>query len=104
MKEIWKDIPNYKGIYQASNFGKIRSLDRKVLYSSGRTVNHKGMILTPYLTRNGYLQIELNNRRKRRYLVHRLVWAAFNGDIPSKLEVNHKDTNKENNKLSNLEC
>lgn len=104
MKEKWMDIDGYIGYYQVSNFGRIRSLNRKVFYKNGRVCNHKGQIIVTRVTRNGYVQVELNKNNKKKFLVHRLVFSSFEGKIPKGLEINHKDCNKQNNYLSNLEC
>lgn len=93
MNEIWKPIPGYEGHYQASNFGKIRSLKF-----------NKVRILKYRKTRSGYYMVALClNSVEKDSSVHRLVWSAFNGAIPEGLEVNHKDEDKANNALLNLE-
>ena len=93
--EIWKDIPNYEGIYQASNMGRVKSLKRPY--------GLKEKFLKPKLTRNGYYLIKLyKNSKARFYYVHRLVWEAFNGQIPEGLQVNHINEIKSDNRLSNL--
>ena len=98
-KEIWKDIPNYEGIYQASNLGKIKSLER--IDALGHRLKEK--ILKPLITRNGYYRVGLcKNSIRKMYLVHRLVWEAFNGQIPEGLQVNHISERKSENRLSNL--
>ena len=98
-KETWKDIPNYEGIYQASNLGKIKSLER--IDALGHRLKEK--ILKPLITRNGYYRVGLcKNSIRKMYLVHRLVWEAFNGQIPEGLQVNHISERKSENRLSNL--
>lgn len=97
--EIWKYITNYEGIYQASNLGRVKSLER----IGARGNKRKEKILKPKLTRNGYYLIELyKNSNGKFYLVHRLVWEAFNGQIPEGLQVNHINEIKTDNRLSNL--
>lgn len=89
-KEIWKDIPNYEG-YQVSNLGRVKSF-----------YGLKEKILKPWVTR-GYYQVELcKNSIGKNYLVHRLVWEAFNGQIPENMQVNHINEIKTDNRLSNL--
>ena len=90
--EIWKDIPGYEGIYQASNFGRIRSLKR-----------NKALILKPGRCGSGYCKVKLwlNNVAKD-LSVHRLVWTAFNGPIPEGLQINHLNEIKSDNRLENL--
>lgn len=100
MEEIWKDIEGYEGKYQVSNLGKVRSLDRK-------TGNHprKGKVLKPCANRNGYLAVNLYNKNTNREArsIHRLVAQTFIANPDCKPEVNHKDGNKQNNRVSNLE-
>lgn len=89
---VWKDIPEYEGLYQAGNDGRIKSLKC-----------HTERILKPSITKSGYLQVALRkNNTTKSYYVHRLVWEAFNGTVPIGYEVNHIDENKLNAKLSNL--
>ena len=96
--EIWKDIPNYEG-YQVSNLGRVKSLER--IDALGRRVKEK--ILKPLITRNGYYLIGLyKNSIQKFYYVHRLVWEAFNDQIPEGLQVNHINEVKTDNRLENL--
>ena len=98
-KEIWKDIPNFEGCYQISNLGRIRSLPRQTNNQFGK----KEKILKLKLTRNGYYQIGLRKQSiVKWYLVHRLVYEAFNGTIPENMQVNHINEIKTDNRLSNL--
>lgn len=97
--EIWKDIPNYEGIYQASNLGRIKSLER--IDVRGHRVKEK--ILKPSRDRYGYYQVVLcKNSKLKAYRVHRLVWSAFNGQIPENMQVNHINEIKSDNRLENL--
>ena len=97
--EIWKDIPNYEGIYQASNLGRIKSLER--IDVRGHRVKEK--ILKPSRDRYGYYQVILcKNSKLKAYRVHRLVWSAFNGQIPENMQVNHINEIKSDNRLENL--
>lgn len=97
--EIWKDIPNYEGLYQASNLGRIKSLER--IDALGRRVNER--ILKPEINQYGYYLISLyKNSIQKLYSVHRLVWEAFNGQIPEGYEINHINEIKSDNRLSNL--
>ena len=89
-QEIWKDIPNYYGIYQASNFGRIR--------------NAKTLSIRKPINYGLYYTIELsNNGKKKLFLVHRLVAITFLPNPLNKREINHIDGNKHNNKVDNLE-
>lgn len=104
MKEIWKDIENYKGIYQCSNFGHIRSLDRNIKRKNGIYQHIKGQTIKPQKNINGYLQVGLNKNSKRQMLyVHILVAKTFVNNPNKYKTVNHKDGNKQNNNADNLE-
>lgn len=103
MQEIWKDIPNFEGIYQISNFGNVKSLSRDIIHRGNIThINEK--IMKPFLNKGGYKCIKLSKDKKYfPFKVHRLVALAFIPN-PNNYEcVNHKDENKENNMVSNLE-
>lgn len=97
--EIWKDIPNYEGIYQASNMGRIKSLER--IDALGYRLKEK--ILKPTINHKGYYKVPLyKNSKVKKYSVHRLVYEAFNGQIPEGLQVNHINEIKTDNRLENL--
>lgn len=96
MDEIWKDIEGYEGLYQVSNLGRVKSLN----------FNHTNeeKILKPKKERKGYLRIGIyKNNIQKYYSVHRLVAEAFLSNTNNFPEVNHRDENKENNCVSNLE-
>ena len=99
MEEIWKPIKDYEGLYEVSNFGRIKTLSR---YIRNRKMPEKIKKLEK--DRYGYLRIELSkNKIRKKYLVHRLVAQAFipnNNNLPC---INHKDENKSNNIVNNLE-
>lgn len=93
--EIWKDIKGYEGVYKISNLGKINSLPRK---------HSKGKILNPAKNNRGYLRVALCFEGKARYdSIHRLVAETFIPNPKNLTEVNHKDGNKLNNTVENLE-
>lgn len=102
MKEIWKNIQGYTGIYQVSSLGNIRSLNR-VAWNGHVKHMIKGKLLK--LQTNGhYNKVSLSkNGQVNQYLVHRLVAKAFIKNTKNKPEVNHKDKNCYNNHVSNLE-
>lgn len=100
--EVWKDIPQYEGLYQVSNLGNVRSLDR--VCRRGRKL--KGKVLKDALCGRGYFVVELNKNGKAKTItVHKLVAYSFLNHKPCghKLVVNHIDINRENNNLYNLE-
>ena len=102
--EIWKTIVNYSD-YQVSNFGRVKSLDRYSTFRSLFSRFHRGRILKQFLTKNGYLFVGLSKEGIiKQFLVSRLVALMFisNSDTDKK-EVNHKDGNKINNFVDNLE-
>ena len=104
MEEIWKDIEEYKGLYQVSNLGNVRSLDRLVKAGYNNKQNKKGRRLTKLSNQKGYLVVKLSKENHgKRILIHRLVAKAFIPNPENKPQVNHIDGNKENNNVSNLE-
>ena len=101
-KEIWKDIPGYEKLYQVSNLGNIRSLDKRIKCKGKGTRLLKGKVKKQDVSVHGYCQINLTREKgTRKFFVHRLVLMAFVGD--SKLPVNHKNGNKLDNRLENIE-
>ena len=104
MKEIWKDIKDYEGHYQVSNLSRVRSLDRYIKGKGHSLQFKKGRILKPTKDRYGYLQVTLcKNNIKKEYKVHRLVAEAFIDNPDNLPQVNHRDENKLNNNVDNLE-
>ncbi|PKI11019.1 hypothetical protein CW747_02455 [Staphylococcus shinii] len=103
-EEIWKNIEGYEGMYQVSNKGNVKSLDRKVLKGNGQVQIVIGKILKLRKNKNGYLQVMLYNDGRKNHNVHRLVANAFIKNINSKDDVNHLDEVKTNNNVQNLEC
>lgn len=108
MKEIWKPIKNYEGLYEVSNLGRVRSLDRITKYTNRHgnesSQFRQGEIKNQCDNGNGYKIVNLyKNNKGKTFYVHRLVVEAFRGEIPEKMAVNHIDFNTENNNLDNLE-
>lgn len=97
MKEIWKDIVGYEGLYQVSDFGRVKSMPRW-----GTTKEEK--TLKQYKNRYGYMYVCLyKNSKPKKYTVHTLVAKAFIPNPENKPEVNHKKGNKADNRASELE-
>ena len=92
-KQVWKDIKNYEGLYEVSNYGNVRSLKfGKIRY------------LKPANNGNGYNDVILcKNGQKKHFKVHRLVANAFIENPNNYPQINHKDEDKTNNKVENLE-
>lgn len=102
--EIWKDINGYEGFYQASNMGRIRSLDRKI-YCRGfkKQKTSKGRILSTKKTAGLYPKVTLSvNGQVKYFKVHKLIAKTFLEQTSSKHQVNHLDGDKTNNNLENL--
>lgn len=100
MKEIWKPIYKYKGIYSISSFGRVKS---EKIGANGRWKT--GKILIPNIHR-GYSYVTLcknKSKIKRFSTIHSLVAKSFLGKCPLNCEINHKDGNKFNNHADNLE-
>lgn len=103
--EIWKDIPGFEGCYQASNIGRVRSLDRYVDYDKfGKKQFAKGQLIKDQPDSKGYrrLVIQLNNK-SRLYRIHRLVALAFIPNPQNLKEINHINGIKTDNRVENLE-
>lgn len=104
MKEIWKPIVGYEGLYQVSNMGRVKSLERKVRHGSVIELTIKERILKPAPASNGYLVVGLCAGGKQKTLkVHRLVCEAFHENPDNKSDVNHINENKTDNRACNLE-
>ena len=105
MEEIWKDIPGYEGLYQINNTGLIKSLERTLnpgCCKIGRTTKEK--IISPYITKQGYLRVQLcKNSKTKKFFVHRLVAEAFIPNSNNYKCINHKDEIPTNNNVQNLE-
>ena len=100
---IWKDIKGYEGIYQVSNVGLVKRLARIINRSNGRILILQEKLLSTRVDKYGYICVSLQKDNKRKsYTIHRLVMQAFSIDMP-KETINHKDGNKKNNNIENLE-
>lgn len=100
MLEIWANIKGFEGYYQVSNFGNVKSVARHD-YKRNRDIPER--LRTPVCV-HGYYYCELwKDGYHKRFAIHRLVATAFLDNPDNKSEVNHKDGNKGNNHVSNLE-
>lgn len=103
MTEVWKDIPGYEGLYQVSDCGRVRSLDRVVGHRYGGTRKMKGRVLRQARNPGGYLQVVLSkNSITRTVAIHSLVASAFIGPCPQDHEVLHGLKGQSCNKVSNI--
>ena len=95
MAEEWKWIKGYEGLYQISNFGRVKSFHKKKIDGEIRSVKHSGgWYLTLPLLKDGI---------KKSVRIHQLVAETFIGPIPKGYHVHHKDGNRQNNRVTNLE-
>lgn len=102
--EIFRDVVGYEGLYEVSNYGRVR---RKVDLFSKKSKSKEPLYIKPdidYIRRVGYLRVDLsNNGKSKHFFVHRLVAEAF---IPNPYNfpfINHKDEDKSNPRMDNLE-
>ena len=108
-KEIWKDIvvEGFEGLYQASNLGNIKSLQRTYWTPAhgGHYKTDPEKLLKPSLV-GTYVKYKYvvfaNNKHRKKFLVHRLIYEAFNGEIPEGYTIDHIDQNPLNNCRNNL--
>lgn len=103
MIEIWKDVPEFEEYYKISNFGRLKSKDRKIK-NSNSYYTKKGCLIKPTKCTNGYYEYALyKNGIRKIWLVHRLVATVFIPNPNGLEQVNHKDENISNNNVWNLE-
>lgn len=100
----WKEIEGYEGYYEVNNTGEIRSVERMIIDVNGKQYHRKSQVLRKQISKDGYYKVVLNKDGKSKtFLLHRLVAQAFIPN-PDKLpQINHKDENRLNNNIENLE-
>lgn len=102
--EKWVDIKGYEGLYQISDRGRVKSLDRKIVYKDGSVHSWKGQIIKKHISNVGYERVTLYTKGKSKKIsVHRLVAEHFIDKIKGKNIINHLDCDRLNNNVDNLE-
>lgn len=96
MTEVWKPVLDYEDLYEVSNIGSVRRITNRFGNPSGRPCK-------PSVSR-GYLRYTLSQSSETRtFAAHRMVWEAFNGRIPSGMQINHLNGVKNDNRIDNME-
>ena len=102
--EEWRSIPGYEGLYEISSYGRVKSLEISYIKKNGVMDHKPEIILRPKNNGTGYFTVCLyKNKIHKYYLIHRLVAQAFIPNPDNLSEVNHKDEDKSNNRVDNLE-
>lgn len=103
--EKWRDVAGYEGLYEVSNFGRVRSVDRYVSRGCKGIVLLKGKLLKQRANIDGHLTVTLydGNHSSKKHFVHRLVAIAFVPNPENLPIINHKDENPKNNIWTNIE-
>ena len=99
--EIWKPVIGFENRYEVSSFGRIKALSRELYYSDGRRGRLPEKILRGARMNVGYISVTFDSKARR--LVHQVVAQAFFGAAEYRQTVNHKDGDKTNNRVENLE-
>lgn len=105
--ETWRDVVGFESKYEVSDLGRVRSLDRYTKHNTSKTgfILQKGQMLKPYISKKGYLEVDLGDGfgKRKSVSVHRLAAIAFIDNPVNYDQVNHIDGVKTNNHLDNLE-
>ena len=103
MEMIWKDVVGYEGLYQVSNIGIVKGVDRFVNAKGGKKRLAKGKIIKPCIDKDGYLTVTLHKEGiKFPYHIHRLVAMAFLENVECLPVVHHINGNNQDNRVENL--
>lgn len=105
MKESWRPVVGYEGLYEVSSMGRVRGLDRRIPHCEPRHDRKwTGRIIKPIVGSGGYACVTLYNRgRQTQLLVHRIVLEAFVGPAPARCQARHwPDRSRTNNRIDNL--
>ena len=103
-EEIWKDIEGFEGLYQISDKGRVKSLEKTYTDRNGATRHKDEKILNPYPNKRGYMRLQLFGEKRVEWkLVHRLVAEAFLPNPDNLPIINHKDETPFHNNVENLE-
>ena len=101
---MWKDIPGWEGFYEANENGDIRSKERTSIYANGAKHCYKAKIKKPQLNPNGYLYVFLHRGKTHKMCkLSRLIATTFIPNPNNLRDVNHKNYNRLDNRVSNLE-
>ena len=105
MEEVWRAVKGYEGLYEVSNLGRVRSKDRLVKHIGIFLREAKGKVIKENTSSTGhYSSVGLHrNGKTKHFKVHRLVAIAFIPNVHGYSDINHKDENKQNNCVDNLE-
>lgn len=104
MTELWKQVKGYEKLYEASSLGRIRTIKRKVLAKAGALRMVQAKIRKQYKNKKGYRTVQIwKNGKASTKTVHRMVLEAFIPNTENKPHVNHINSNREDNRLENLE-
>lgn len=102
-EEQWKDIIGYKGLYEVSNLGRIKSLPKTLVTFKHKRFRGEKLLCTTTFHPSGYRYVTLiKNKKRTSHSVHRLVGVHFISNPTNLPQINHEDTNKTNNKYLNL--
>jgi len=106
LKEVFKPIKGYEGLYEISNFGRVKSLARDIIRGQGGIYKTKDRIRKVFFDGSGYYNVQLHkNSELINHRIHLLVWDHFgNGKRNGReIQVDHIDNNKQNNRIDNLQ-